>query len=78
MLNMHSQNGVVSMHYKEACVRLVLRILFFLYRNRNLELIFPNTFVAIESPDMSSSRMHPKYITFECCFDVPMMNIKFS
>ena len=42
--------------------------LFLLYRNLNLEFILLITFRAIDSPDIVSFNIQPKYVTFECCF----------
>ena len=41
--------------------------LFCLYKNLNLESILFITCVAIDFPERVSSRMQPKYVTFECC-----------
>ena len=57
--------------------KLGVRNLFFRYRNLSLAFIFPNTFVAMDSPDKSSSSIHPNMLLLNAVY-VAMVNIQFS
>ena len=52
--------------------------MFFLSRNLSLEFILLITFRAIDSPDIVSSNIQPKYVTFECCFICIFLYLIFS
>ena len=51
----------------------------FLYRNFSLPFIFPSMLVAIDSPERFSSRIHPRYVTIECCSIIisPLLMLSF-
>ena len=76
MLCRHNQKEVVSVHYIKVYVKGMLKNWFCLCRNLRGEFILSITFKAIDSPERLSSKIHPGYLTFECCLiSMPLYTI---
>ena len=74
---MHNQSMIEQEHYIITCVALDLKI-FFLCRNLSLEFILLITFRVIDSSDIVSSNIQPKYVAFGCCFICIFLLLTFS